>query len=360
MSAEAATGSRRRTLTLAVGIVIALTVAVGAYLLWGAGTSPATQQPQAALTVTIATPTRTTWPITLTASGVIAPWQEASIGTQIGSYQLIEIRVNVGDRVRRGQILARLNPALLQAEEAQLLARFGQADANNRRAIALKAAGAISEQDALQAETEAKTAAALLAAKRLELRYTFILAPDDGVISARTATLGAVMPAGQELFRMIRRHKLEWRGELTAPQLLSVAPGQRIALRLPDGNAASATVRQAAPAMDGQSRLAIVYADLSPGSRARAGMYVTGEIATGESPALAVPAECVVVRDGRSHVAIAGPGATPKVTLLIVTTGRRRGDSIEIRSGLQGNERLVLRGAAFLGEGDVVRIAGAK
>lgn len=105
---------------------------------------------------------------------------------------------------------------------------------------------ALSDQEALQFSTEARTATALLAGKRLELRYTAILAPDDGVISARTATLGAVVPAGQELFRMIRKNRLEWRGELTAPQLRDVAKGQRIALRLPDGSDASAVVLRTA------------------------------------------------------------------------------------------------------------------
>ncbi|WP_233503662.1 efflux RND transporter periplasmic adaptor subunit [Sphingomonas psychrotolerans] len=341
--------------------VLLAALGLGGYLLWPQASPPAAAAPRPKLTVTVVTPKRVTLPRRLTASGVVAPWQEASIGTQIGSYQLIDVRVNVGDEVRRGEVLARLNPALLRAEEAQLLARHEQAVANDRRARGLQANGAISDQEVLQFATEAKTAAALLAAKRLELRYTFVLAPDDGVITARTATLGAVVPSGQELFRMIRKNRLEWRGELTAAQLNAVARGQRIALVLPDGSRASAVVRQTAPALDAGSRLAIVYADLVPGSRARAGMYVTGEIAFGTSPALAVPAECIVIRDGRSYVLqVAGTVAAPQVVLRGVTTGRRDGETVEILRGLRGEERLVLRGAGFLGDGDVVRIAGAR
>jgi RND family efflux transporter MFP subunit len=334
---------------------------VGYFLLSGnIPEKSATTQSHAALTVTVATPQHVTWSDNLAAQGVIAPWEEASIGTQIGSYQLIDVRVNVGDQVRHGQILARLNPALLHAEEAQLLARHEQAVANDRRARGLQAAGAISDQEVLQFATEARTAAALLAGKRLELRYTAILAPDDGVISARTATLGAVVPAGQELFRMIRKNRLEWRGELTASQLNDVARGQRIALRLPDGSGANAVVRQTAPALDSQSRLTIVYADVVPGSRARAGMYAAGEIAIGESAALVIPAECVVIRDGRSYVMMIPIGrATSTVELRAVTTGRRNGELIEILKGLVGSERLVRRGAAFLNDGDVVSLADA-
>jgi len=308
-----------------------------------------------ALTVTTTTPQRVTWSDTVTASGVIAPWQEASVGTQIGSYQLVEIRANVGDQVRRGQVLARLNTALLRAEEAQLLARHDQAQLNSRRAQDLQASGAISDQEVLQFRTEAKTAAALLAAKRLELRYTSVVAPDDGVITARAATLGAVVPAGAELFRMIRQNRLEWRGELSAAQLPSVAVGEPITLKLPGGGQATATVRQTGPAMEAQTRLALVYADLAPGSAARAGMYVTGEITVGRSAALTVPAQSVVVRDGRSHVMQIDRTLT--VRRRVVTTGRRSGDAIEIVRGLSGAERLVLKGAGFLNDGDVVRVA---
>ncbi|TPE64047.1 efflux RND transporter periplasmic adaptor subunit [Sandaracinobacter neustonicus] len=345
----------------AIAVALLLALGIGYMLFAGADANPpAALQAHPALTVAVARPRFETWPDTLSASGVIAPWEEASIGTQIGSYQLIEVRANVGDQVRRGQLLARLNPALLRAEEAQLIARYEQAKTNDRRAKALQAAGGISDQDALQSATDVKTASAMLAAKRLELRYTAILAPDDGAISARTATLGAVVPAGQELFRMIRRNRLEWRGELTAQQLPSVVPGQRIALILPDGSSASAVVRQIAPALNDQSRLAIVYADVEPGSRARAGMYVGGSIARGQSPALVVPADAVVIRDGHNHVVeIVGAGETPKVALRRVTPGRRRGDTVEIVHGLAGKERLVLRGGAFLNDGDVVRLSGA-
>lgn len=317
-------------------------------------------QPHPALTVTTVAPTRMNWMKAVTASGQIAPWEEASIGTQIGSYQLTDVRVNVGDEVRRGQVLATLNPALLRAEEAQLFARAQQAKANGERALGLRASGGISDQEALQFTTEARTAAAALTAKRLELRYTAVIAPDDGVITARTATLGAVVPVGQELFRMIRKRRLEWRGEVTAAQLVAVAQHQKVMLSLPDGTRATGVVRQTAPALDPQSRLAIVYADLTPGSHARAGMYVQGEIGVGEALAVAVPAECVVVRDGRSYVMIAvQAGANAKVALRAVTTGRRHAEMIEITSGLGATDRLVRRGAAFLNDGDVIAVASA-
>jgi len=319
---------------------------------------PADAGPASALTVTEATARRASWPTTVEASGAIAAWQEASIGTQIGGYQLIDVRVNVGDRVRRGQILARLDPALLKAEEAQLRAGYDEAEANRQRALGLQASGGISDQDVLQYVTQARTAAAGLAAKRLQLRYTSVVAPDDGVISARTATLGAVAPAGQEFFRMIRQGRLEWRGELTAPQLARVRSGQQITLDLPDGTRAAARVRQAAPAMDERSRLGVVYADIAAGSPARAGMYVGGRIEMAEKAAIIVPSQSVVIRDGRNYVLkLARPEAAPRVSLQRVIIGRRRGEEVEIVSGLAEGARVVVQGAGFLNDGDIVRLA---
>jgi RND family efflux transporter MFP subunit len=318
------------------------------------------EQSGAAFTVTTATPRRTTWPNVVIAQGPIAPWEEASIGTQIGSYQLIEVRANVGDQVRRGQVLARLNAALLRAEEAQMLARHAQAIANDRRARGLQSVGGISDQEALQFATEAKTTSALLAAKRLQLQYTYIRAPDDGVISARSATTGAVVPAGQELFRMIRKNRLEWRGEVTAEHIAVARRDQMVTLILPGGGNARAKIREFAPTLDNASRLGIVYADILPGSRARAGMYANGAIAVGDSAALVVPAECVVIRDGRSYVMVLStPGKRSDVALRAVTTGRRSDNQVEISHGLTGTEHLARRGAAFLDDGDVVDIAGA-
>ena len=354
--------SRRRARAIGIGLVLLL-VAGGSLhqLILKPEERPAASGPShAALTVTTARPRRMTWPDVLVAQGAIAPWEEASVGTQIGSYQLTEVRANVGDQVRRGQVLARLNPALLRAEEVQLVARHAQADANDRRARGLQGAGGISDQEALQFATEARTTSALLAAKRLELQYTYIRAPDDGVISARSATTGAVVPAGQELFRMIRKNRLEWRGELTAQHIAVARRGQMITLSLPGGSKARAKIREFAPTLDATSRLGIVYADLLPGSPARAGMYANGAIAVGESGALVVPAECVVIRDGRSYVMLLStPGKRSDVALRAVTTGRRNGDQVEIVRGLTGTEHLVRRGAAFLDDGDVVDIADA-
>jgi RND family efflux transporter MFP subunit len=314
-------------------------------------------RPAAALTVTTAIPRHAIWPLVLEAPGAIAAWQEASIGTEIGGYRVIAVNANVGDQVRKGEVLAELDPDLLHADEAQLKAAAEQADVNRSRIQRLRGSGAVSDQDVLQFVTQAKAADAALKAKRLQLRYTLVRAPDGGAISWRGASLGEVAPAGQELFRLIRQNRLEWRGELTAAQLGHIRSGEQIVLSLPDGTEAAARVREVAPSLNDKSRLGLVYADIAAGSTARAGMYANGRLAWGQTGALVVPGDCVIIRDGRSYVVkLAEGGAQPRVTLQEVTVGRRQGREAEIASGLRGTDRLVEQGAAFLNDGDVVRV----
>jgi RND family efflux transporter MFP subunit len=328
-----------------------------------------------ALTVSAATAKRIDWDQTLDASGAIAAWQEAVIGAQAGGLRLVDLRVNVGDAVRRGQVLARFDADMLRAEEAGLKASLAQAQAtatqaetNRDRAKRLAGGGGISEQEVLLRTTDADTARAQvvvvqaqLDAKRLQLRYADVVAPDDGVISARTATVGAVASMGQELFRMIRQNRLEWRGELSAAQMAQLDVGQRVALTLPDGRTAQARVRQLAPTFDARSRLGLVYADIEPGGPARMGMYAKGHIVVARRAALVVPAASVVVRDGRSYVfALQGQeGEAALVRAQAVTVGRRQGADIEIVQGLADTDRVVVQGAGFLNDGDTVRIAPA-
>lgn len=318
-----------------------------------------TAQPPAALTVETANARMASWPQTLQVSGAIAPWQEAVIGSEISGQRLTEVNVNVGDRVKKGQVLARYNSDLLQAEQAELQAAWQQAESDRKRASSLKDSGALSKQQIENYANQAAIAKARLDAKRLQLRYATVIAPAYGTISARAATLGTIGTAGNELFRLIIHDRIEWRGELSAEQLALVMPGQTVALALPDGSAARATIRKIAPSLDSQSRLALAYADIAPGSHAHAGMYASGTIAMQESSALVVPAVSVVLRDGRSYVFLLDGDGSMKVTQQAVTAGRHQGNAVEIVTGLEEGARVVTQGAGFLNDGDMVRVVDA-
>jgi RND family efflux transporter MFP subunit len=326
---------------------------------------------KAALTVTVAQPQSATLALRISANGSIAAWQEASIGTEANGLRLADVKVNVGDVVKRGQLLATFAPDTMQADVAQIRAAVAEAEAtladasaNAQRARTLQATGALSEAAINQYLTAENTAKARLDAQRamanmqqLRLKQTQVLAPDNGVISARSATVGAVLPAGQELFRMIRQGRLEWRAEVAANDMASLKPGMVAMVTAGNAPPIKGTVRMVAPTVDPQTRNGLVYVDLPASGAARAGMFARGEFEIGSGTGLTLPQSAVLLRDGFSTVLRVG--ADSKVSLIKVGVGRRVGDRIEITSGLPPDARVVASGAGFLGDGDTVRVVDA-
>jgi RND family efflux transporter MFP subunit len=356
-------------------VITACVLAMGGALVYSgasrAADEPKAGQPRPALTVSTAQPQRTAVPVRLAANGNVAAWQEASIGAESNGLRLTDVRVNVGDVVKAGQVLATFSAETVQADVAQVRASLleaqanaAEAAANADRARALQATGALSQQQIQQFTTAEKTAQArveaaqaTLNAQQLRLKYTQVVAPDSGVISARTATVGAVVGAGTELFRMVRKGRLEWRAEVTSTELRRIAPGAKVSVTAASGATAEGTVRMVAPTVDPQTRNALVYVDLPANADFRAGMFARGEFALGNSDALTVPQEALVVRDGFSYVFVVGP--EQRVQQRKVQAGRRVADRVEVLTGLDANASVAVRGAGFLNDGDLVRVAAA-
>lgn len=359
----------------AFAVIAACVLATGGALVYSgasrAADEPKAGQPRPALTVSMAQPQRTAVPVRLAANGNVAAWQEASIGAESNGLRLTEVRVNVGDVVKAGQVLATFSAETVLADVAQVRASLleaqanaAEAAANADRARALQATGALSQQQIQQFTTAEKTAQArveaaqaTLNAQQLRLKYTQVVAPDSGVISARTATVGAVVGAGTELFRMVRKGRLEWRAEVTSTELRRIAPGAKVSVTAASGTTAEGTVRMVAPTVDPQTRNALVYVDLPANADFRAGMFARGEFALGNSDALTVPQEALVVRDGFSYVFVVG--ADQRVQQRKVQAGRRVADRVEVLTGLDANASVAVRGAGFLNDGDLVRVAAA-
>ncbi len=329
--------------------------------------------PKPALTVSVAQPESGDFPLRISANGSIAAWQEASIGTEANGLRLADVKVNVGDTVKRGDVLASFAPETVQAELAQIRASLAEAEAtlaeaasNAQRARELDKSGALSAQQINQYLTAERTARARLDAQKaqlqsqqLRLRQTQVLAPDHGVISARSATVGAVLPAGQELFRLIRQGRLEWRAEVPAGELARIKPGMQATVAGPDGQAVRGKVRMVAPTVDTQTRNGLVYVDLPRADGVRAGMFARGDFEVGSSAALTLPQSAVLLRDGFSYVFTVGEqgqDALAKVTQAKVQVGRRIGERVEVTGGLQPGARVVATGAGFLGDGDTVKV----
>ena len=314
----------------------------------------------------------------LVANGSVAAWQEASVGSESNGLRIDELYANVGDVVKRGQVLARFAAEAVKADVAQAQAALLEAQAtateaisNADRARGLQPSGAISKQQIGQYLTAEQTAKARVAAakaildvQQLRLKHTQVIAPDSGIISARMATVGAVVGNGAELFRMIRQGRLEWRAEVASADLSKIAVGMEATVIAPNGELAKGKVRMVAPTVDVQNRAGLVYVDLplskdkSGASAFKPGMFARGDFTLGSSQTLTIPQQAVVLRDGFSYVFKLN--ADNHVTQVKIQTGRRMqvngAEQVEVLSGITPGTQIAASGAGFLNDGDLVKL----
>jgi HlyD family secretion protein len=308
----------------------------------------------------------------LPANGTVTAWQEAIIGSEANGLRLVSVNANVGDKVSKGQVLATFATEQVSAEVAQAQASFTEAQANAfdaavnaDKARTLQASGALSEQQINQyltadksAKARLEVAKAALAVQQVRLRQTRLLAPDSGVISSRSATLGAVVGSGTELFKMIRGGRLEWRAEVTSTEMAGIQPGTQANVTAASGAQVVGKVRMMAPTVDSATRNALVYVDLPANANIKAGMYAKGEFVLGASNVLSLPQQALVLRDGFTYAMRLEPGN--KISQVKLQTGRRVGDAVEILQGAKTGEQFVASGAAFLADGDTVKVVAAQ
>ena len=323
-----------------------------------------------ALNVTVIHAESREFPVTLLANGSIAAWQEAIIGSEISDLRLSQINVDVGDTVHKGQVLALLNAESVNADVANSRALVAEAEANLAQAHSnairsqqIIESGALSQQQIDQYVTSEKTAQAKLQsakaqldAQLLRLKYTQVVASDEGVITSRSATLGAVVSKGQELFRLIRQNRLEWRAELSADEMLTLKPGLSVNLKVATIGKVKGKIRTLAPTLDTQNRNGLVYVDLPNAFNLglRAGMFAKGEFQLAVKSGLSVPQSAVSLREGFSYVYKVNEKNT--VNQIKVTLGQQFADFFEIRAGVNPEDRLVASGVTFLNDGDLVRL----
>jgi RND family efflux transporter MFP subunit len=285
--------------------------------------------------------------------------------------------VEVGDTVRTGQSLLRLDTRTLEVQARQADASVAQARAslelaraNADRGATLVKEGLISSSNAdelratlASAEAQLATAEADREAARLRLGFATLRAPDDGVISARAVQPGQIVSSGTDLLRLIREGRLEWRAELTEADLTRVRVGTPVELTSPSGERIKGQVRAVSPSVDPETRTGMLYADLPAPGDLRSGMFAQGQILLGTALANVLPRESVIFRDGYPYVFVARNGADGGATFNVeqrrITVGGQRGEFTEVQSGLKADERVVVRGAGFLSDGDLVRqVAG--
>ena len=325
--------------------------------------------PPAALTVTTTTLEPAELTRSIAATGTVFPWQEIHVGAELAGYRVTALNVDVGDRVKRGQELVRLQDDLLAAELASKRANVQQAQAtltnatsayDRARSLSISGALSASDLDRLQSEKLAaaarvEVAKADLEGAELRLRYTRVLAPDDGIVTARTVSLGQISQAGGEMLRILRQGRVEWRAEVPEARLKEIQRGQLVRLSTADGAQFEGRVRTVAPTIQDTNRTGLVYVDIAAASTVRPGMFVRGAILTGKNASQLAPLASVVMQDGYSYVFVLR--ADNVVQRRRVETGVIHGNTIEIVNGLTPQDRIIERGAGFLKDGDRVDVA---
>ncbi len=328
-------------------------------------------KPVAAFAVSVARAQARDIPRSVLVSGPVSAWEEMQLGVELNGLRVTHLLVDVGQAVRKGELLLQLDHRSLDSDLAQADAGLREAEAGAVLARSQLARGqqladgkyisamSLDELRAGRTQAEARLGTARAARDAVALRrsYADLRAPDAGVISRRLVRPGQVVASGNELLRLIRQGRLEWRAELAEAELARIKPGERIELAMRDGTAVIGQVRAVTPGVDASTRTGTVYADLPDPQGLQPGTYLQGRIDTGIGQGLTVPAATVVQRDGHPNVfTVDAKGIAHRVR---IRTGGIANGQVEVLEGLKAGDAVVEHGAGFLADGDSVRIVEA-
>jgi HlyD family secretion protein len=361
--------------------VLLLTIAACALALSGCNrnkpSGPPGANPAAANRPSVASMTITTTQVksedivrSVPATGSVFPWQEVIIGAEVGGYRVAEVLVDVGTKVNKGQPLIRLAGDMLRADLDSRRAALRSAEAALvnaaaalRRGEQVRNSGALSAADLdrltadhIAAQARVETARVDVSTSELRSRYGTVTAPDSGVVTSRTVSVGQIAQAGQEMLRMLRQNRVEWRAEVPEAQLARIKVAQVATVTAVDGTVLTGRVRAVAPTIQANNRTGVVYVDII-GEGARPGMFARGQIEVGKGAALLLPVASVVMQDGYSYVFVLKDKNSVE---------RRRvqqvgvyGDNMEVSEGVAAGDVIAVKGAGFLKDGDVVTVNNA-
>ncbi|PBB89360.1 efflux transporter periplasmic adaptor subunit [Mesorhizobium sp. WSM3864] len=361
---------RKRHLLLAA--LLAALAAVAALKAYGRATpEPAAQTPAPAATLTVSVEKVVPQTVTssVSATGTVAAWQEATIGAEESGLRLTEVLVAEGDHVKAGDVVARLDDSLLKAQLAEQKAAVAQAQATldsalsaAARANKLLASNAVSAETAEDKATAVKTgkagvdqAAAATERLQAQLDRTTIRAPFDGIVSSKPAVTGSIVQAGTELMKIVRDGRLEVGVLVPEKVLTAISAGQPANIVDASGRAFSGSVSQVAETVNATTRLATVYVAVGEGSGLRPGMFARVTIETAASRQLTVAETALVWHAGKPAVFVVDDQG--KVSAHPVATGTRQNGRVAIESGLSEGVSVVVAGAGFLNDGNLVRVA---
>ncbi|MFF8799726.1 MULTISPECIES: efflux RND transporter periplasmic adaptor subunit [unclassified Methylobacterium] len=329
-------------------------------------------------------------------TGTLVPRDEILVAPEVEGLRIVELAAEEGDRVERGAVLARLSLEMIETQEAANLAATARAEAaivqaksqivqaeaaqvearqaleraqalvktGNATAVTLEqrvsaAQGAQGRLDAARAGlalAEADRATARAQGREIALRRarTAIRAPEAGIVSRRTARVGATASAvGEPLFRLIARGEIELEGEVPETALPRLRAGAPARLETEDGRVVPGAVRRVYPEVERATRLGKVRIRLEPDPALHIGAFARGRVEVARRTGVAVPLAAVLyAADGSASVLAVAEG---RVAARRVETGLSAEGFTEIRSGIAAGESVVARAGSFLRDGDRVR-----
>jgi RND family efflux transporter MFP subunit len=354
---------------MAAAVAAAVLVVVG-LILWRGHTvadpgAAALASQQAIPLVSVISPGVTSVTSTVTFTGTISARYDMPIGIEGDAGRIIGVYVEAGDRVKRGQLLAKIDESVWQPQVNRLAASLEQAKAQAalsaaeyRRAAAVASAGALSAEEiekrralSITDAANVKVAAAMLAEAEARLNRTRVVAPADGTVLTRKAEVGqTASPGGEALFRLANG------GQVAEQDMAVLTVGQPADVRLVGSmQPFEGHVRLLGAVIDPLTRLGDIRIALKPNPALRPGAFARGSVMVSKAERPILPQTAVLSDIKGPYVYIIG--ADNRVERRDVQVGGTMSAGIIITKGLNGDERIVTTAAGFLRQGEKVNVA---
>ncbi|MBE0540465.1 MAG: efflux RND transporter periplasmic adaptor subunit [Verrucomicrobia bacterium] len=259
-----------------------------------------------------------------------------------------------GQNVKTGEVLATIEAREVQARLDQALAVRQQAEADLKRFAALLEQKILAQAEFDAAESKFRVADGAVREAETLLSYTQVTAPFDGVITRKHADVGDLATPGRPLLEMEDARTLRLEADVPEAVIGRVALGDKLPVRIAAlETEVEGIVSEISPAADPGSRTFLVKLDLPAQPGVRAGQFGRVAMPVGETSALRVPVSAVIQRGQMELVFVVREN---QAQLRLVKTGKRIGTDVELVSGLEAGERIVVEGTAGLIDGQPVTI----
>lgn len=258
-----------------------------------------------------------------------------------------------GQRVKQGELLASIEAREIQARLDQTLAVRKQAENDLKRYASLLEQKILAQSEYDAAQSRFQVAEASVAEAETLLGYTKVTAPFDGVITRKHADVGDLATPGKPLLELEDATVLRLEADVPEAVVGRLALGDKLPVRIAAlEKELEGTISEIAPAADPGSRTFLVKLDVPGTPGLRAGQFGRVAMPVGETATLRVPASAVIQRGQMELVFIVSDG---KAQLRLVKTGKRLGDEVELVSGAEAGERVVVESVAGLMDGQPIK-----